>query len=450
MDKKNNLISDVRYLAKKLFPVCRSIMGEGVKETLLILKDFTNFRIEKVPSGTKCYDWIVPQEWDIYDAYIIDDSGEKIVDFKQNNLHVVSYSQPVDKIISFEELDKHLYTLPQLPKAIPYRTSYYNKDWGFCISYDRYKKLDRNGKYHIVVDSKFKSGNLLYGEDTVKGTSDQEFLFSTYCCHPSLANDNLSGMILWALLLSEIKKRKNFYSYRFVIAPETIGTIAYLSKHEKIMKRISGGFILTTVAGPGKFGYKQTFLGDHFIDRITDLVFKEFKIPYIKYTFDLYGSDERQFSSPYFRIPIGTISKDKYYEYDYYHTSLDNLDYIKLDNLLVLFKIYLKIIDYMEMNQVYKTIIDKCEPMLGKRSLYPNIGGEINPNTLNSLSINSERISKEDFDSIKWLIFYSDGKTDLLSISQLTNIPMITLHNNAILLVKKGLLEDCSSKAIKK
>jgi len=447
-NSSDGLVKEAEHLLRELFPICRSITGNGVRQTLSRLQKVVEFDVKEIPTGTICYDWVVPDEWNINDAYIQDLSGKKIADFKKNNLHLVSYSIPVNKVISFQELLKHLHTLPQLPNAIPYRVSYYNKEWGFCLSFKEFNELDKKKSYHVIVDSTLKPGSLTYGEYCIKGSSEKEFLIWTYCCHPSLANDNLSGMVLWALLLRELKFRKTRHSYRFVIAPETIGAITYLSQNEEEMKNIYGGFILTCVAGSEKFSYKSTFLKEHEIDRVVDRVFRESNIDYISYPFDVNGSDERQFSSPYFRIPIGTVCRGKYYEYDYYHTSLDNLDYINSENLIQTFRIYLRIIDYLENNLNYVSLNQKGEPMFGKRNLYTKIGGPFKQK-----AVNKEQFSREydititglqmerEFDAMRWLIFYGDGKNTLLDISEKTDIPLETLHQVAKILREKGLLE---------
>lgn len=342
------LVKEADELLHRLFPICRSITGDGVRQTLSILQKVSNFDLKEIRSGRPCYDWTIPEEWNIKDAYIEDSDGKRVIDFRISNLHVVSYSIPIDRKMDFGELRGHLHTLPGLPDAIPYRTSYYNRDWGFCLSYNQLKRMDNNKRYHVVIDSTLKPGSLTYGESLIKGSGKGEFLFSTYCCHPSLANDNLSGQVLWALLLRELRARKLKYSYRFLIAPETIGAIAYLSHNESAIKNLSGGFVITSVAGPGKFGYKHTYLGNHFIDKAVEENFNKSGIDYVSYPFDVNGSDERQYSSPYFRIPIGTICKDKYYEYDYYHTSLDDLDFISAENLVETLTLYLSTIDKIE------------------------------------------------------------------------------------------------------
>ena len=445
----DKLIVEADNLFSELFPICRSITGNGVRQTLEILNQVYSFIIKEIPSNTICYDWIVPEEWNITDAFIMNSTGTKIVDFKQSNLHVVNYSVPINKRLQFDELNKHLHYLPDIPDAIPYRTSYYNKDWGFCLSYEQYLRLNRNEEYHVFIDSSFSNGSLTYGEGIINGISGKEYLISTYCCHPSLANDNLSGLILWALLWRELNKIETIHSYRFIIVPETIGAIAYLSENENEMKKIDGGFIPTTVAGPGKFGYKQTFKANHTIDRVVKRTFEELNIQYIEYPFCINGSDETHYSAPYFRIPIGTICKDKYFEYDYYHTSLDNLEFVSAQDLVESLKLYLLAIEKLEINLIYKSTNPYCEPMLGKRNLYPKIGGHIKQKAVNLEKSHSQReyeistdnlIYGNELDAIGWLMFYADGNTSLLKISEKTKIPMKQLYEISKKLEEKGLL----------
>ena len=438
-------------LLQRLFPICRSITGNGVRETLSILKGVSDFNIREIPSGTRCHDWTIPDEWNVRSAYIEDCSGAKIVDFADSNIHLVSYSVPIDKKMSFQELDEHLHTLPDLPNAIPYRTSYYRRDWGFCLSYEQYSRLDRSAQYHVRIDSDIEKGSLTLGDFVIEGDSGHEFLISAYCCHPSLGNDNLSGQVLWALLLRELKSRKTRHSYRFVIAPETIGAIAYLSQNEKVMKGVSGGFVLTTVAGPGKLGFKHTFLEDHLLDRVVDRTFLDEGLERNFYAFDIKGSDERQYSSQSYRIPMGTICKDKYYEYDYYHTSLDNLDFISAKSLVETLKLYLSVISNLEMNSTYRSLNPNSEPMLSKRGLYPTTGGQLNQKAkdfkteygVSEYSVgDGETLQGEDIDAMLWVMFYSDGELSLLDISDKTGLSIKRLHGAATNLRLKGLLEE--------
>ncbi len=470
---KENTEKEIDNTLKELFPICRSITGNGVRKSLAILKKISNFEIKEIPSGTKCYDWIVPDEWNINDAFIEDSSGNKLIDFKNNNLHIVSYSEPIDKVLTYDELVIHLHTLPNMIDAIPYRTSYYNKTWGFCLSEQQLKKLNKNEKFHVKIDSTLKPGSLTYGECILKGSSEKEFLISTYCCHPSLANDNLSGLVLWTYLLRALKQKKLKYSYRFIAVPETIGAIAYLAKNEKMMKKIISGFVISSVAGKGKFGYKQTFLGNHFLDNLVRKEFLRKKIEFIEYPFDINGSDETHFSSPFFRIPIGTISKDKYYEYDFYHTSKDNLDFVKAEYLSQTLELYFEIIkkietiENLEKHQhkipkpitqnkqgiIFRSLNPYCAPMLSKRGIYPTIGGKIKQSAYDfnkehkerSYNINKGKdIRGEMIDAILWIMFYSDGKMSLTQIAEKTGFSIELLEETAQELNKHKLLEKIS------
>jgi aminopeptidase-like protein len=446
-----NLASEAQVLLERLFPICRSLTGDGVRRTLAILGEIADFEVKELPSGTPVYDWIVPDEWNIRGGYIETKAGERIIDFADSNLHVVNYSVAVDEELSFAELEPHLHTLPDLPEAIPYRTTYYDRQWGFCLTHRHFMQLDREARYHAYIDSTLEPGAMTYGEALLEGTSGTEFLVSTYCCHPSLANDNLSGIVLWALLLRELQRRERTrHSYRFIIVPETIGAIAYLHLHEDAMRRIEGGFIPTTVAGPGPFGFKHTFLGDHLIDRVVAQTFSEIGLECVSYPFDVNGSDEAHYSAPFFRIPIGTISKDKYYEYDYYHTSLDNLDFIRSENLIESLKLYLSAIEKLELNRRYRSLYPYSEPMLGKRGLYPKTGGTIKQR---AVDLNKEHLQRaytisgksviygNELDAIRWLMFYGDGEYSLLDIAEKTGLPMLQLHETAEMLCSHGLME---------
>ena len=466
LEQNSKLVKEADDLLKQIFPICRSITGNGVRKTLSILRSVTDFEIKEVPSGTKVYDWEIPNEWNVQDAYVENSSGERVIDFKKNNLHLLNYSIPFNEKVSFNELKQHLFTLPDFPNAIPYRTSYYHKRWGFCIAHNELKKFDENDTYHVNIKSSLKPGNLTYGEYFIKGNTDKEILCSTYCCHPSLGNDNLSGPVLWILILRELKNKKTNYSYRFVIAPETIGAITYLAKNEKNMKKVHAGFIFTCVAGPGKFSYKSSYLKNHTIDRIVHETMKKAKIDYLIYPFDINGSDERQYSSPSFRIPIGTICKDKYYEYNNYHTSLDNLDFIKSEYLIETFNIYKKIfsniekLDEMEIKSIEIKSVNKhkkgalvslCpsgEPFLSKRNLYSTLGGRhLQP--AHEPKINHEkRIYKDeekqftgkDMSAVLWLMFSADGSKNIKDISKITKIDEVHLEKIIKVLVENKLL----------
>ena len=443
------LTNEADQLMKDLFPYCRSLTGDGVRQTLQQLQSIADFEILEIPSGTDAFDWQVPDEWNIRAAYLETVDGQRIVDFDDHNLHVVSYSTPIDQELTWEQLDPHLHTLPDLPQAIPYRTSYYNKDWGFCLPHEQYQQLDRNARYRAVIDSTLVPGSMTLGEAVLPGSSGQEFLISAYCCHPSMANDSLSGVVLWALLLRALQGSHHRHSYRFVVLPETIGAIAYLAHRQAEMQSINGGFIPTTVAGPGPFGYKQTFLGDSLIDRAVERTFAEQGIDFIHYPFDINGSDEKQYSAPAFRIPVGTISKSKYYEYKEYHTSLDNLDFVKPEHLVDSLKLYLLSLEKMELDLRYRSLAPHSEPMFGKRGLYPNLGGSIKQQAADMNTKHGERpyqieinesIYGSALDAMRWLMFFSDGEHSLLKIAEMIDLPLRQLYETAELLCEHELL----------
>ena len=320
-----DLAVEINTYLKRLFPICRSITGNGNRETLRILQEIVPLTVYEIPSGTKVYDWMIPDEWNIRDAWIKDSTGKKIIDFQNSNLHVVNYSVPVHNRMNLVELNEHLHFRDDLPSAIPYRTSYYNENWGFCLSHNDYKRyFNRKDIYEVFIDSKLKKGSLSIGELLIKGRSNKEYLISTYICHPSLANDNLSGFVLTAFLARELLIRELNFSYRIIFVPETIGAISYCANNEEAMKKIMAGFVVSSVGGPGRFGYRQSWQEGHFINSMIEKTFDENGIDNFKiYPFDVHGSDERQYSSQGFGINIASITKDKYYDYDYYHTSLD-------------------------------------------------------------------------------------------------------------------------------
>ena len=407
--------TQINELLKVLFPINRSITGKGNYHTLLKLKELIPIKIKKYKSGTRVYDWIIPNEWNVIDAWIKDNSGNKIIDFKINNLHLVSYSKSIYKSICFKELKKRLYFDINMPDAIPYRTSYYKNDWGFCVNKEQFNQLkNANGNLEVYINTSSKNnGDMHFGEIIIPGKRKKEILISTYLCHPSMANDNLSGIILTTFLTKEILKIKNrLNTYRIIFVPETIGAIAYCQKNEKKIKEIDVGLVVTTVGGPGKLSYKQSWDKNHYINNIVKKVLSKESDEFIEYPFDIHGSDERQFSSQAFRINTVTVSKSKYYEYSEYHTSLDNLNFIKAKYILTSLNIYKKIINELECVEIYETNMKYCEPMLSKHGLYPEVGGKIKPKIGNIASL----------DIILWLIFLSDGNTSVDQLSEKINI----------------------------
>mgnify|MGYP000002772352 FL=1 len=433
--KENKMMVDeINYYLKQLFSINRSITGSGNRETLNILQEIVPLEIKEYPSGQAVYDWVIPNEWHVRNAWIKDGEGQKLVDFNLNNIHLVGYSEHVNTKMEFEELKSHLYYIDELPEAIPYRTSYYKRDWGFCVTKAQYDLIEKTkGLFEIYIDSEFDSkGSLSIGELLIPGKLEEEFLISTYICHPSLANDNLSGMVMTSFLARELLKQDNLkYSYRIIWVPETIGAIAYCANNELQMKKIKSGFVVTTVGGPGSFGYKQSFDTNHFLNSVVEAVFKEEELEYIKYPFDIHGSDERQYSSQSFRINIVSICKDKYYEYLYYHTSLDNLDYISAESILESLNLHLKVLYKIDHERIYRSRYNSCEVMLSKHNLYPEIGG----------AYLDKEVEYTDLDLILWILFWVNENNSLRSLAHHLNIDYTLLERVAEILVEKEILE---------
>ena len=434
ISQSEQLVGEIDNYLKRLFPITRSITGEGNRETLRILQEIAPLEIKKYSSGAEVYDWTIPDEWTVKGAWIKDADGNKLVDFEQSNIHLVSYSEPIHRKITFEELKKHLHTHPDLSDAIPYRTTYYKRDWGFSVTHKQYSILENvTGLLEVKVDSSFNcNGSLTIGELLIPGTSKEEILISTYICHPSLANDNLSGMIMTAFLARELKQKKNLTrSYRIVWVPETIGAIVYCAMNEDKIGNIKSGLVVTTVGGPGQFGYKQSYNTDHSINLIIEEVLDSEGIAYKTYPFDIHGSDERQYSSQGFRINMASIHKDRYYEYPYYHTSLDNLDFVKPEQIEKSLQLHLKVLDKINQESVYKSIHQYGEVMLSKHNLYPKAGGGQLPQNRNT----------SDLDLILWLLWLCDGSVGVNQISRKLNITVKEVDDLAKVLIGKKLLE---------
>ncbi len=406
IDSDNNItenIEDKLYsFIKELFPICRSITGNGVRETLKIIKKHIPIEIHEVPTGTKVFDWIVPKEWNIRDAYIKNSKGEKVVDFQNSNLHILQYSVPINKKISLDELKNHLYTIEEHPDWIPYKTSYYQENWGFCLSHNDYLKL-QNDEYEVFIDSTLEDGSLSYGEILLKGEQDDEILFSTYVCHPSMCNDNLTGVSILTYLAKLLKNKKLKNSYRFLFIPETIGSITWLSMNENNLEKIKSGLVATCLGDSGCFTYKKSRIGNSIIDQTVQKILDDSKSEYNLLDFFPTGSDERQFCSPGFNLPIGSLTRTIYEKFSEYHTSADNLEFINSDSLADSFKIYSNVIDVLENNQTYINVNPKCEPSLGKRGLYNLVGASKNSKQLN--------------EPLLWVLNQSDGNRSLLDIS---------------------------------
>ena len=453
MIAEDETIGQIRSFLDRLFPICRSLTGNGNRTSLRMLAELTDLRIQEIPSGTKVFDWTVPDEWNITDAWIKNPAGAKVVDFRKCNLHVVSYSTPTRGVLPFAELRKHIHTLPAHPTVVPYRTSYYQREWGFCMAQAELDKLDPSVDYEVCIESSHDPrGGLTLADAIHRGASDREILLSTYCCHPSLANDNLSGLILAVLLFRHISQRKTRFTYRLAIVPETIGAIAYLAKFREEMRKVDGGAVITTVGGPGRLGMKSSFDRTSAVERAARLALAEFEPQWIDHPFVPKGSDERQYSSPGFRIPTVTICKDKYYEYKEYHTSSDNLSFVRPENIFKTLQVYVRWFEYMEMNVRFRRNEPHCEFQLGRRGLFPNIGGSINQQAsletgetraTKTYSIGGEdRVTGQDLDAISWIMFGCDGQTDLLSIAARSGISLNVLHTVARRLERHDLISQ--------
>ena len=360
-----------------LWPICRSISGNGLRHSFRILQEIIPFELIEVPTGTVVLDWKIPKEWNINDAYIITPNGKKIAEFKINNLHLINYSIPVNKTMSWEELKPHLHTLPNKPDAIPYLTTYYKETWGFCLTHHEYLQLPQEGNYQVVIESTLADGAITYGQYILKGSSEEEILFSSYLCHPSMANNELSGPLALAFLYQELSKIENRHStYRFVLAPETIGIVAFLAQYgDKIKSKIKAGYVLTCCGDAGKITYQLSKRTDTLADNMMQHFLKT------KYTnatvrdFRVGGSDERQYCSPGYNFPVGTIMRTPYKIYPEYHTSLDNKSIIDFSALKEIVMLLVDVCKGMEMNWPIEPGHLYGEPMLGKRNLYPDKGG---------------------------------------------------------------------------
>ncbi len=431
--KESEIKKEFTHYLEKLFPLNRSLTGKDNIKSLRILKEIIPLNIKKIRSGSKVYDWTIPKEWNISDAYILDKNGEVLISHKNNNLHVVGYSKPMNSFLNWPELKKKLFYLEENKKAIPYRTSYYNNDWGFSLSKNEYDKIKRSpGPYKVVIDSEFKNGVLTYGDFLIRGNSKREILISTYFCHPSMANDNLSGLLVSAFLARELKKKKTKWSYRFVFVPETIGAVAYCKLNEKKMKKIDAGLVITTVGGQGKYGYKQSWDKDHQINIEIEKILKKYNEDFIIYPFSIRGSDERQYSSQGFKINTASITKDKYFNYKEYHTSLDNLSFVTGSNLLKSLKLYNSLLKKIEGWEIYEVKMKNCEYMLSKRKLYPKLGGSYK-------EMNNGHTTS---DIIQWLLHLSDGKKNLDFISSKLGVKKNKIKKICKLLVNKNLLKE--------
>lgn len=414
-------------LVEELFPICRSITGEGVRETLRILADYFPLDVHEVPTGTEVFDWTVPREWNIRDAYIKDTQGRRVVDFAKSNLHVVSYSAPIRARLPLNELKRHIHTLPDRPTVIPYRTSYYAETWGFCMAHEDFLALSE-GEYDVCIDSTLSEGSLTYGEFVHRGESDHEVLISAHVCHPSLADDNCSGLSVLAHVAAEIAKRKTRLTYRFIIAPGTIGAITWLARNEQTAQRIKAGMLLSCVGDRAAPVFKRSRNGNAHIDRVMQNVLAHSSPKGMLIDFSPYGYDERQYCSPGFDLPVGLLQRSQFGTFPEYHTSSDNLNFIASESLEASCRIVLDAIGVLEADRRMLNLSPMCEPQLGRRGLYSNTGGD--PNAAARAM------------AMLWVLNFSDGRHSLLDIAERAGIPFVTVHEASEKLLGAGLLRE--------
>jgi aminopeptidase-like protein len=415
----------IHALIERLYPLCRSITGNGVRRSLRLLRETVPLALREVISDTPVFDWTVPDEWNIRDAYIMNGAGERVVDFRKSNLHVLNYSVPVNRKMSLAELRAHLFTIPEAPDWIPYRTSYYQKNWGFCLSQHELEKFDE-GEYHVYIDSTLHPGHLTYGEFRIQGETDEEVLISCHSCHPSLCNDNLSGMAVAARLAALLQNVSLRYSYRFIWVPGTIGSITWLALNEGILSRIKHGLVVSCVGDPGKFTYKRSRRGDAEIDRAVEHMLTHSGSEFNVIDFVPYGYDERQYCSPGINLPVGCFMRTPNGCYPEYHTSADDLSLVTPSALGESLVGLLRVIRILEGNQRYVNLNPKCEPQLGRRGLYRHIGG-----TREAMGLEMAML---------WVLNLSDGECDLLDIAVRTGIAFELISKAAEALREADLL----------
>jgi aminopeptidase-like protein len=425
-----NIGGEVFSLAAEIYPICRSITGEGVRQTLRAISKHIELEVHEIPSGTAVFDWIIPREWNIRDAYIKNERGEKVIDFARSNLHVMSYSAPVRGRLSLAELEQHIYTLPDQPDLIPYRTSYYAENWAFCMPHRLLESL-RDETYEVLIDSTLTDGSLTYGEYLHRGETEDEFLLSAHVCHPSLANDNCSGIALLTHLARRMRGMRTRYSYRFLFAPGTIGAIAWLSRNEGRVRRIKHGLVLSMVGDGGGPTYKKSRRGNCSIDRAVIHTLRCSGLAPTILDFSPYGYDERQYCSPGFNLPVGLFQRSQFGQIPEYHTSADNLDFIEPGHLAVSYGLVAEAIDVIENDMTYRNTMPKCEPQLGRRGLYGAIGGDKDAAAGNLAML--------------WVLNLSDGMHSLLDIAERAGLPFAVIRRAAELLQQSGLLAPCTT-----
>lgn len=419
-------------LASEIYPICRSITGPGVRETLGLLRRHIPIQTQEVPSGTIVFDWTIPNEWVVHGAFIRNAAGEKVVDFADHNLHLVGYSRPVHAVMPLAELRRHIHTLPDQPDLIPYRTAYYSEQWGFCLAHRQLEALPE-GLYEVVIDTTLQPGSLSWGEYLHSGESTEEFLLSAHICHPSLANDNCSGLALLAVLGERLSRLSTRYSYRFLFAPGTIGAIAWLAANEAGAERIRHGLIVSGVGDAGGPTYKKSRRGDALIDRAMTHVLRHASASSSILEFFPYGYDERQYCSPGFNLPVGLLQRSQFGTFPEYHTSADDLDFIKPEHLAASYLLVVSAIEIVEKDWQPLSVLPKCEPQLGKRGLYDAVGGR--------------RAGPVESMAFLWILNLADGMHSLLDMAERSKLAFSTITDAADLLRDRGLIVDAGNRA---
>jgi len=415
-----------RFIAE-MYPICRSITGDGFRQTLRMVAEHIPLEVREVPSGTKVFDWTVPKEWNIRDAWVKDEKGRRVIDFQESNLHVVNYSIPVHRRMALQELRARLHTVPDQPDWIPYRTSYYQEDWGFCAAHNQLLNLEE-GQYEVSIESRLEEGSLAYGECFLPGRRSDEVLLSCHACHPSLCNDNLSGVALVTTLAKLLSETTREYSYRFLVIPGTIGSITWLARNEEKLPRIRHGLVVACVGDRGKFHYKRSRRGDAEIDRAAIHALRYCGEEYEVLDFSPYGYDERQYCSPGINLPVGSLTRTPHGRYPQYHTSADDLGFVCPEALAGSLELYLAVVQILENNGRYVNLNPKCEPQLGKRGLYRAVGGYADTGRLEL--------------AMFWVLNLSDGEYELLDIAERAGLPFALILQAARMLVEHGLLSQ--------
>ncbi|MCQ4196231.1 MULTISPECIES: DUF4910 domain-containing protein [Streptomyces] len=413
-------------LVERLYPLCRSITGDGVRATLAIVDEYVPLRVHEVPTGTRVLDWTVPQEWNVRDAYIADADGRRVVDFAASSLHVLGYSVPVSATMTLAELRPHLHTLPDRPAWVPYRTSYYERAWGFCLAQDTLDAMPE-GEYEVRIDSTLADGHLTYAEHVVPGQVTDEVIVSCHVCHPSLANDNLAGVAVAAFLARELAERTPYYTYRFIFAPGTIGAITWLARNAERVERVRHGLVLACAGDRGDLTYKRSRRGDADIDRVMRHVLSASQRPHRITEFTPYGYDERQYCSPGFDLGVGSLTRTPYAGYPEYHTSADNPDFVSPRAMEDTLAVCREAFAVLDRDRRYVNLSPYGEPQLGRRGLYDSLGGRSD--------------AKQAQMAMLWVLSLADGEHGLLDVAERSGLPFETVADAAEALHAAGLLK---------